>query len=226
MLCSSSNILSSESSECVISSGLEVGSIKRLSAPLVSPFDPHPLISHSEVQSSSQPAILNSSAFRRSTVSFGLLINDEEKAARKAQEEKLREWSSLGVVLVDILEESNSATELLRFLDIWLIVFMEQDPVSAPRASASEIELDAVIGGGRLVDPSCFTSSLEFVSASLGFRELDSSRDFLRCLWSVKLIGARTDASTVLKCTDRKMENSGAPRDSPWLDRVTSVALK
>ncbi|KAF3589105.1 hypothetical protein F2Q69_00030424 [Brassica cretica] len=92
MLCSSSNILSSESSECVISSGLEVGSIKRLSAPLVSPFDPHPLISHSEVQSSSQPAILNSSAFRRSTVSFGLLINDEEKAARKAQEEKLREW--------------------------------------------------------------------------------------------------------------------------------------
>ncbi|KAF3545034.1 hypothetical protein DY000_02010613 [Brassica cretica] len=85
---------------------------------------------------------------------------------------------SLGVVLVDILEESNSATELLRFLDIWLIVFMEQDPVSAPRASASEIELDAIIGGGRLVDPSCFTSSLEFVSASLGFRELDSSRDF------------------------------------------------
>ncbi|KAG2270842.1 hypothetical protein Bca52824_065397 [Brassica carinata] len=38
------------------------------------------------------PAILNSSAFRRSTVSFGLLINDEEKAARKAQEEKFREW--------------------------------------------------------------------------------------------------------------------------------------
>ena len=38
---------------------------------------------------------------------------------------------------------------------------MEQDPVSAPRASASEIELDAIIGGGRLVDPSCFTSSLE-----------------------------------------------------------------
>ena len=38
---------------------------------------------------------------------------------------------------------------------------MEQDPVSAPQASASEIELDAIIGGGRLVDPSCFTSSLE-----------------------------------------------------------------
>ncbi|KAL0685486.1 hypothetical protein Bca4012_052334 [Brassica carinata] len=48
--------------------------------------------SHSEVQSSSQPAILSSSAFRRSTVSFGLLINHEEKAARKAQEEKLQEW--------------------------------------------------------------------------------------------------------------------------------------
>ncbi|KAG2255619.1 hypothetical protein Bca52824_074913 [Brassica carinata] len=29
---------------------------------------------------------------RRSTVSFGLLINHEEKAARKAQEEKLQEW--------------------------------------------------------------------------------------------------------------------------------------
>ncbi|KAG2283650.1 hypothetical protein Bca52824_054870 [Brassica carinata] len=28
----------------------------------------------------------------RSTVSFGLLINHEEKAARKAQEEKLQEW--------------------------------------------------------------------------------------------------------------------------------------
>ncbi|KAF3509737.1 hypothetical protein F2Q69_00007795 [Brassica cretica] len=91
-----------------------------------------------------------------------------------------------------------------------------QDPVSAPRASASEIELDAIIGGGRLVDPSCFTSSLEFVSASLGFRELDSSRDFCVAF----------DASTVYKCTDRKMENLGAPRDSPWLDRVTSVVLK
>ncbi|KAF2557135.1 hypothetical protein F2Q68_00016922 [Brassica cretica] len=53
-----------------------------------------------------------------------------------------------------------------------------QDPVLAPRASASEIELDAIIGGGRLVDRSCFTSSLEFVSASLRFWELDSSRDF------------------------------------------------
>ncbi|KAF2616382.1 hypothetical protein F2Q68_00041178 [Brassica cretica] len=48
--------------------------------------------SHSEVQSSSQQAILSSSAFRRSTVSFGLLINHEEKAARKAQEEKLQKW--------------------------------------------------------------------------------------------------------------------------------------
>ncbi|KAF2611940.1 hypothetical protein F2Q70_00013573 [Brassica cretica] len=53
-----------------------------------------------------------------------------------------------------------------------------RDPVSAPRASASEIELDAMIGKGRLVDSSCFTSSLEFVSVSLGFRELDSSKDF------------------------------------------------
>ena len=34
----------SDQMECVISSGLEVGSIKRLFAPLVSPFDPHPLI--------------------------------------------------------------------------------------------------------------------------------------------------------------------------------------
>ncbi|KAF3512683.1 hypothetical protein F2Q69_00007196 [Brassica cretica] len=66
-------------------------------------------------------------------------------------------------------------------MDILLIVFLEQDPVSAPRASASEIELDAIIGERRLVDRSCFTSLLEaesFVSASLGFRELDSSRDF------------------------------------------------
>lgn len=38
---------------------------------------------------------------------------------------------------------------------------MERDLVSAPRASASEIELDAIIGGGRLVDPLCFTSLLE-----------------------------------------------------------------
>ena len=41
---------------------------------------------------------------------------------------------------------------------------MEQDPVSTPRASASEIEFDAIIGGGRLVDPLCFTSSLEVES--------------------------------------------------------------
>ncbi|KAF3527850.1 hypothetical protein DY000_02039452 [Brassica cretica] len=36
-----------------------------------------------------------------------------------------------------------------------------QDAFPAPRASASEIELDAIIGEGRLVDPSRFTSSLE-----------------------------------------------------------------
>ncbi|KAF3516918.1 hypothetical protein DY000_02060287 [Brassica cretica] len=96
-----------------------------------------------------------------------------------------------------------------------------QDPVSAPRASASEIELDAIIGEGRLVDPSCFTSSLEFVSASLGSRELDSSRDF--CFAFGRSI---FNLERELKCTDRKMENSGAPRDSPWLDRVTSVKLK
>ncbi|KAF3512397.1 hypothetical protein F2Q69_00009763 [Brassica cretica] len=52
------------------------------------------------------------------------------------------------------------------------------DPVLAPRASASEIELDAMIGEGRLVDSLCFTSSFEFVSVSLGFQELDSSKDF------------------------------------------------
>ena len=73
--------------------------------------------SHSEVQSSSQLAILKSSSSKRSSVSFGLLkrnhektptiihsssskrssvfgllINHEEKAAQKAQEDKLREW--------------------------------------------------------------------------------------------------------------------------------------
>ncbi|WZZ51116.1 hypothetical protein YC2023_051223 [Brassica napus] len=72
--------------------------------------------SHSEVWSSSQPAIRNSSSSKRSSVSFGLLkrnheekptilnsssskrspvfgllINHEEEAARKTQEEKLRE---------------------------------------------------------------------------------------------------------------------------------------
>ena len=76
----------------------------------------------------------------------------------------LLDFSSLGVELVDILEESNSATELLRFLGHMAHFFVEQDPVSAPRASASEIELDAIIGEGRLVDPSCFTSSLEVES--------------------------------------------------------------
>ncbi|KAF3569727.1 hypothetical protein F2Q69_00059750 [Brassica cretica] len=73
--------------------------------------------SHSEVRSSSQPTILNSSSSKRSYVSFGLLkrnhekpptifhysssnrsfvfgllINHEEKAAREAQEDKLQEW--------------------------------------------------------------------------------------------------------------------------------------
>ncbi|KAF3560484.1 hypothetical protein F2Q69_00013284 [Brassica cretica] len=72
--------------------------------------------SHSEVWSSSQPAIRNSSSSKRSSVSFGLLkrkheekptilnsssskrspvfgllINHEEEAARKTKEEKLRE---------------------------------------------------------------------------------------------------------------------------------------
>ncbi|KAF3592859.1 hypothetical protein DY000_02024066 [Brassica cretica] len=73
--------------------------------------------SHSEVQSSSQLAILKSSSSKRSSLSFGLLkrnheetptilnssssnrspvfgllINHEVKAARKAQEDKLQEW--------------------------------------------------------------------------------------------------------------------------------------
>ncbi|KAF2546431.1 hypothetical protein F2Q70_00020685 [Brassica cretica] len=70
----------SDQMECVISSSLEVGSIKRISAPLVSPFNPHPLISHYDVWSSSQPAICNSSSSKRSYVSFGLLKrNHEEK---------------------------------------------------------------------------------------------------------------------------------------------------
>ncbi|KAF2609842.1 hypothetical protein F2Q70_00009835 [Brassica cretica] len=50
-----------------------------------------------------------------------------------------------------------------------------QDPVLAPRASASEIKLDAIIGGGLEEGD---LSILRFISASLGFRELDSSRDF------------------------------------------------
>ncbi|KAF3610481.1 hypothetical protein DY000_02046162 [Brassica cretica] len=94
------------------------------------------------------------------------------------------------------------------------------DPVSVPRASASEIELDAIIGGGRLLDPSCFMSSLEFVYASLGFRELDSSRDIhLLCFWSVKLIGERTnrgEMSLLLRNLHREVEISGAPGDSQW----------
>ncbi|KAF3600723.1 hypothetical protein F2Q69_00035184 [Brassica cretica] len=75
------------------------------------------MVSHSEVWSSSQPVIRNSSSSKRSYVSFGLLkrnheekptilnysyskrspvfgllINHEEEAARKTQEEKLQEW--------------------------------------------------------------------------------------------------------------------------------------
>uniref|UniRef100_A0A0D3BGR9 Uncharacterized protein n=1 Tax=Brassica oleracea var. oleracea TaxID=109376 RepID=A0A0D3BGR9_BRAOL len=67
--------------------------------------------SHSEVHSSSQPAILNSSDFRRSTMSFGLLINHEEKAARKAQEEKLREWSKEETPSTRTKEKTNKGLE-------------------------------------------------------------------------------------------------------------------
>ncbi|KAF3549867.1 hypothetical protein DY000_02006934 [Brassica cretica] len=67
--------------------------------------------SHSEVHSSSQPAILNSSDFRRSTMSFGLLINHEEKAARKAQEEKLREWSKEETPSTRTEEKTNKGLE-------------------------------------------------------------------------------------------------------------------
>ncbi|KAF3492591.1 hypothetical protein DY000_02055608 [Brassica cretica] len=74
--------------------------------------------SHSEVQSSSQQAILSSSAFRRSTVSFGLLINHEEKAARKAQEEKLQEWRKEETPSTRTEEKRNKG------LERWLESFM------------------------------------------------------------------------------------------------------
>ncbi|KAF3551474.1 hypothetical protein DY000_02006557 [Brassica cretica] len=90
------------------------------------------------------------------------------------------------------------------------------DPVLAPRASASEIELDAIIGGGLLLDPSCFMSSLEFVYVSLGFRELDSSRDFCVAF-------DRGEMSLLLRNIHREVEISGAPGDSQWLDRFHGV---
>ncbi|KAF3563274.1 hypothetical protein DY000_02013604 [Brassica cretica] len=77
---------------------------------------------------------------------------------------------SLGIVLVDILEESNSATELLRFLGHMTRSF-----------SWSKIQFRLL---ELLHQRSNSMSLLEkgdlsiFVSASLGFRELDSSRDF------------------------------------------------
>ncbi|KAF2615080.1 hypothetical protein F2Q70_00011345 [Brassica cretica] len=89
-------------------------------------------------------------------------------------------------------------------------------PVLAPRASASEIELDAIIGGGLLLDPSCFMSSLEFVYVSLGFRELDSSRDFCVAF-------DRGEMSLLLRNIHREVEISGAPGDSQWLDRFHGV---
>lgn len=73
--------------------------------------------------------------------------------------------SSLRIVLGDLLEESSSATELLRFLGYMVHCFRGTRCISGSSSfwcqSESEIELDAFIGEGRLIDPSCFTSSLE-----------------------------------------------------------------
>ncbi|KAF3559958.1 hypothetical protein F2Q69_00012062 [Brassica cretica] len=79
----------------------------------------------------------------------------------------------LGIVLVDLLEESSSATELLRCKICVFLVMADM----------------------------CF---IQFVSAPLRFRELDSSRDF-RVVF------------------DHEMESLGAPGDSWWLDRVRSM---
>ncbi|KAF2562405.1 hypothetical protein F2Q70_00015003 [Brassica cretica] len=92
----------------------------------------------------------------------------------------LLDFSSLGVVLVDILEESNSATELLRFLGHMAHCFRgERSSFDSSsfcirdrtrchywrRATCRSFVFHELVRG-------------RFVSASLGFRELDSSRDF------------------------------------------------
>ncbi|KAF2577965.1 hypothetical protein F2Q68_00006600 [Brassica cretica] len=87
---------------------------------------------------------------------------------------------TLGIVLVDILEESNSATELLRFLghmthcfrgarsSFGSSSFCIRDRTRCHdwrRATCRFFVFHELVGG-------------RFVSVSLGFRELDSSKDF------------------------------------------------
>ncbi|KAF3607078.1 hypothetical protein DY000_02048966 [Brassica cretica] len=85
---------------------------------------------------------------------------------------------SLGVVLVDILEESNSATELLRFLGHMAHCFRGARSSFGSSSFCIRDRTRCHYWRRATYRPFVFLSSLEFVSASLGFPKLDSSRDF------------------------------------------------
>ncbi|KAF2549034.1 hypothetical protein F2Q70_00022448 [Brassica cretica] len=91
------------------------------------------------------------------------------------------DWStncSLGVVLVDILEESNSATELLRFLGHMVHCFRGARSSFGSSSFCIRDRTRCHYWRRATYRSFVFLSSLEFVSASLGFPKLDSSREF------------------------------------------------
>ncbi|KAF3542276.1 hypothetical protein DY000_02007966 [Brassica cretica] len=92
----------------------------------------------------------------------------------------LLDFSSLGIVLVDILEESNLATELLRFHGHMTRCFLGARSSFGSSSFCIRDRTRCHYWRTATCRSFMFHELVRgrFVSASLGFRELDSSRDF------------------------------------------------